>query len=93
MTISFETVSVVLLIILNLIALYAIIKNTGAKSMETKKEIDELKKTVTILEQKVAVSESCNNKNDKAIAVIQSDVEWIKQGIARIEGALSKESK
>ena len=39
MTITFESISVVLLIIINLIAIYAIIKNIGAKDMETKKEM------------------------------------------------------
>ena len=88
MTISLETISVLFLIILNIIALYTIIKNTGAKSMETNKEIDALKEHVSALDKEVAVAKSCNTENDKAIAEMKIDISWIKQGISEIKGIL-----
>jgi peptidoglycan hydrolase CwlO-like protein len=93
MTISLESVSVILLIIINAIGLYVIIKNIGAKDMETKKEIDALKDHVAELDKEVAVAKSCNAENDKAIAEMKIDIGWIKQGIAEIKGLLEKVAK
>jgi len=88
MTVSLETVSIILLLILNIIALYVIIKNVGAKDMETKKEIDALKEHVSALEQKVAVAESCTAENEKSITGMQKDIDWIKKGIDEIKHML-----
>ena len=92
MTITFESISVVLLIIINLIAIYAIIKNIGAKDMETKKEIDALKEHVSALDKEVAIAKSCNTENDKSIAEMKKDIEWIKKGIEEIKGLIKKEA-
>ena len=92
MTISLETISVLLLIVINLIALYAIIKNNGAKDMETKKEIDALKEHVSDLEKKIAIAENCTTKNDKAIGEMKIDIEWIKKGVDDIKKLIEAKS-
>lgn len=86
--ISIGTLAIVLAAILDLIALYYIIKKVGAKDMETHKEIDALKEHVSALEQKVAVAESCNAENEKSITGMQKDIDWIKKGIDEIKHML-----
>jgi hypothetical protein len=88
MTISLEVVGTCLLIIINLIALYTVVKKTGAKDMETKKEIDALKEHVSALDKEMAVAKSCNTENDKAIAEMKIDISWIKAGIIEIKKML-----
>ena len=88
--ISFEALAAGLVVLLNLIVLYFIIKKIGEKEMETKKEIDALKEHVSALDKEMAVAKSCNTENDKAIAEMKIDISWIKQGIEEIKAILAK---
>ena len=90
MTISLETIGAGVLILINLIALYTIVKKNGANDMETKKEIDALKEHVSALDKEMAVAKSCNTENDKAIAEMKKDISWIKEGITEIKAILAK---
>ena len=66
-------------------AVYTAIKKTGATEMKSNNEIEALKSKVSDLTTRLAVAESCNTKNDKAIEVIQTDIDWIKKGIDEIK--------
>lgn len=66
-------------------AVYTTIKKTGAARMKTDKEIEALNGEVADLKTRLAVAESCNTKNDKAIGEMKVDIEWIKNGIDEIK--------
>lgn len=90
MTISFADLASIAAVLTALYALYNSIKNTGATKMKSETEITALKSEVADLKLRLAASESCNTKNDKAIAEMQKDIEWIKDGIKEIKELLQK---
>ena len=85
MTIGFADLASIAAVLTALYALYNSIKNTGANKMKTDKEIDQLKDEVVVLKTRLAVAESCNTKNDKTIAEILINLDWIKKGIEEIK--------
>lgn len=90
MTISLNDLVSVGALLGSLYAIYSTIKKTGAAKMKTDQEIKQLTEEVGELKTRLAVEESCNAKNDKAIGVIQSDIEWIKTGINEIKAMIQK---
>ena len=71
-------------------AIYTTIKITGAAKMKTDKDIETLNNEVADLKTRLAVSESCNTKNDKTIGEMKVDIEWIKAGISEIKELIQK---
>lgn len=58
--------------------------------MKTDTDIKTLNDEVADLKTRLAVAESCNNQNDKAIGVMKADIEWIKAGINEIKDLIQK---
>jgi peptidoglycan hydrolase CwlO-like protein len=90
MTLDFAELASLAAVLTALYALYNSIKTTGANKMKNQNEVDTLKKEVQVLKDRLAASEACNTKNDKAIGEMQKDIEWIKEGIKEIKDLLTR---
>jgi len=88
MTISLETMTVIMAILSTLGAFYYSIKKIGAAEMKTNGKIDQLEMSVTVLKARIDTVETCGTKNDYDIGIIKTDLEWIKKGIEEIKGLL-----
>lgn len=92
MNLSLTELATIAALLTSLYALYNSIKKAGATKMKSEQEIKNLEAEVGDLRTRVAVAESCNTKNDKAIGEMQKDIEWIKEGIKDIKSMLKKDS-
>ena len=88
MTISLETLYIILGIISILGAFYYSVKKTGAAEMKTNNKIEQLDGAVSVLKARIDTVELCGSKNDHDIGIIKTDLEWIKKGIEEIKGML-----
>lgn len=91
MNLSLTEIATLAALLTSLYALYNSIKKTGANKMKSEQEIKNLETEVAELRTRVAVAESCNTKNDKAIGVMQTDLEWIKKGIVEIKELITRD--
>lgn len=90
MTVSLNDIVSLVALIVSAYAIYTAIKETGASKMKTSTDNEALKKEVAELKTRIAVAESCNTKNDKAIGEIIVTLDWIKKGIEEIKERIPK---